>query len=210
MSKTPPLHPDWIAPRRTALVLVDFQVEFGAPEGAAARGGADIGPAQAALARAQTLTDAARETGVPVVFVRLVIRPQDESRVIREGRQRYGGHPPPCREGTHSTDFIGPQPRGDELVVTKTRFSGFGGTQLDRLLHERGIDTLVLAGLTTECCVQATAWDAFQRDFHVFIAADACAAYEEDLHRGALKALEMSGAMVAETTEFVALWQKTV
>ena len=56
-------------------------------------------------------------------------------------------------------------------------------------LHAQGVDTLVLAGLTTECCIQSSAWDAFERDFHVFIAADACAAYDEALHRHALKAL---------------------
>lgn len=204
------LQPDWVAPGRTALLLVDFQVDFGAPEGAAARQGADIAPAQAALARARVLTDAARDAGVAVVFVRLVIRPQEESRVTREGRQRHGDRPPPCREGTPGADFIGPQPRADELVVTKSRFSGFGGTGLAALLRERGIDTLVLAGLTTECCIQATAWDAFQRDFHVFIAADACAAYRDDLHRSALEALEMSGAILAAAADFAGAWKKSI
>jgi nicotinamidase-related amidase len=74
-------------------------------------------------------------------------------------------------------------------------------------LHAQGIDTLVLAGLTTECCVASSAWDAFEQDFHVFIAADACAAYEPDLHRHALKALAASGAVVANTSEFAQLWK---
>ena len=58
-------------------------------------------------------------------------------------------------------------------------------------------DTLVIAGLTTECCVDSTARDAFERDYHVFIASDAVAAYEADLHDGALKALELNCAMLA-------------
>jgi nicotinamidase-related amidase len=74
-------------------------------------------------------------------------------------------------------------------------------------LHAQAIDTLVLAGLTTECCVASTAWDGFEQDFHVFIAADACAAYEPDLHRHALKALEASGAVVADTSEFGRKWK---
>jgi len=76
-------------------------------------------------------------------------------------------------------------------------------------LHAQGIDTLVLAGLTTECCVASTAWDAVERDFHVFIAADACAAYEDDLHQGALKALALSAATVADSAEFAAAWKSS-
>ena len=101
-----------------------------------------------------------------------------------------------CVEGTHGADFIGPQPRAGEAVFSKTRFSAFAGTGLADQLHAQGVDTLVLAGLTTECCIQSSAWDAFERDFHVFIAEDACAAYDEALHRHALKALALSGAMV--------------
>jgi len=67
----------------------------------------------------------------------------------------------------------------------------------------------VLAGLTTECCVASSAWDGFELDFHVFIAADACAAYEKDLHDQALKALALSGATVVPTAEFTAFWKKS-
>jgi nicotinamidase-related amidase len=72
-----------------------------------------------------------------------------------------------------------------------------------------GLDTLVLAGLTTECCVASSAWDGFELDFHIFIAADACAAYENALHDHALKALALSGATVAPTAQFAAFWKKS-
>ena len=65
---------------------------------------------------------------------------------------------------------------------------------------------LVLAGLTTECCVASSAWQAFERDFHVFIATDACAAYDGDLHGQTLKALQASGAILAETHDFARAW----
>ena len=57
-------------------------------------------------------------------------------------------------------------------------------------------------------CVASSAWDGFEQDFHIFIAADACAAYEEELHRGALKALEMSGATLARSADLAAAWNK--
>ena len=208
MADDPVLQPQWVAPARTALLLIDCQVDFGAPEGAMARRGADIGPAQAALSRIVPLADAARAGGVPVVFARLVNRPGAETAVTREAKARHGDDEPPvCLEGTHGAAFVGVRPLAGERVVTKTLYSAFYKTDLDKALHAAGIDTLVIAGLTTECCVASSAWDAFERDFHVFIAPDACAAYEDDLHRGALKALRLSGAILAPAAAFAAAWK---
>jgi len=202
--------PDWMSPGRTALVLIDCQVDFGSPDGEMARRGADMAAPQAAVVKAKSLTDAARGASVAVMFVRLLNHPGGENRIAREAKQRRGDNDPDlCVEGTRGADFIGPQPQAGETIISKTHFSAFARTGLAEQLHARGVDTLVLAGLTTECCIQSSAWDAFERDFHVFIAADACAAYEEALHRHALKALELSGATVAASADFAAAWKKS-
>jgi nicotinamidase-related amidase len=202
--------PDWVSPGRTALVLIDCQVDFGAPDGEMARRGADMTAPQAALAKAQALVDAARAAGVAVVFVRLLNHPGAANRIEREAKQREGDNEPDlCVEGTHGAEFIGPQPVAGEIIVSKTHFSAFGRTGLADQLHAQEVDTLVLAGLTTECCVASSAWDGFERDFHIFIAEDACAAYEDELHRHALKALAMSGAGVAAVADYAAAWKKT-
>lgn len=206
--KNPILKPEWIAPERTALLLVDYQVDFGAPDGEMARRGADIGPAQAALEKARLLLEAARAGHVRVVFVRLLNKPGAETPVTREAKARHGDDSPPvCLDGTPGADFTGVHPAPGEAVVTKTMFSAFFGTGLDRMLHAEGVDTLVLAGLTTECCMASTAWGAFERDFHLFIAADACAAYEPGLHAGTLEALKLSGAILAGAADFAASWK---
>ena len=57
-----------------------------------------------------------------------------------------------------------------ELIFSKNRYNAFVRTGLADQLHAAGIDTLVLAGLTTECCIASSAWAAFERDFHVFLA----------------------------------------
>jgi nicotinamidase-related amidase len=202
--------PDWIASKRTALLLIDMQVDFASPDGAMADRGADLDDVPAALAQAQKLADAARAAKVPVVFVRLITKPGTESQVAREASQRHGDEAPLCIEGTSGADFFGTQPRPGEAVISKSRFSAFAGTGLADQLRGQGIDTLVLAGLTTECCVAATAWSAFEQDFHVFIAADACAAYEEDLHFSTLEALQLSGALLGETAEFAQNWKKSI
>jgi len=159
--------------------------------------------------------DAARAAGVAGVFVRLLNHPGAANRIEREAKQREGDNEPDlcvpdlCVEGTHGAEFIGPQPVAGEIIVSKTHFSAFGRTGLADQLHAQEVDTLVLAGLTTECCVASSAWDGFERDFHIFIAEDACAAYEEELHGHALKALAMSGARVAAVADYAAAWKKT-
>lgn len=206
---SPHVQPDWIAAARTALILVDCQVDFGGYDGEMARRGADVQPAQAAMKQAGILAASAREAGAAIVFVRLITHPGGENRIVREDKERRGKDEADlCVEGTHGADFIGPQPQAGDAIVSKTHFSAFARTGLADQLHARGIDTLVLAGLTTECCVASSAWDAFERDFHIFIASDACAAYEAALHDGALRALEMSGATVAPAAEFAAAWNK--
>jgi ureidoacrylate peracid hydrolase len=197
---------DWIEPKRTAVLVIDCQVDFGATDGEMARQGADMTAPQAALEKARELVEAARAGGVPVVFVRLLTRPGGESRRALEARERRD-EPDFCVEGTHGAEFVGPQPLPGETIISKNRYSAFAHTGLGEQLHARAIDTLVLAGLTTECCVASSAWDAFEQDFHVFIAADACAAYEEELHRSALKALALSGATIESTTTFADLWK---
>ena len=199
----------WIAPARTALVLIDMQVDFASPDGALGRQGFDMTAPQAAVAQAEKLASAARAAQVACVFVRLITRPEDDSTFARDYRARRGDDTPPlCREGTRGAEFVGPKPQGGDYVVSKSRYSGFTGTRLEESLRVMGRDTLVLAGLTTECCIDATARDAFERDFHVFIAADAVAAYTPELHQNALKALELNCALVISTDPAVDSWNK--
>lgn len=175
----------------TALLLIDFQRDFGATDGAMAKQGHDVTAAQAALAPAMALADAARAARVPVIFVRL------------EGSSGHGL----CVPGTPGAEFIGPQPAPGERVIGKTLFSAFHNTGLAGVLRDAGVDALVLAGLTTECCVASSAWAAFEHGFAVTIATDACAAYEPGLHEGALEALKHSGAILAAAANLAAAWK---
>ena len=93
-----------------------------------------------------------------------------------------------------------------DVVIAKTRYSAFHGTSLDGLLKAKDVDTLVVCGLTTECCVDCTVRDAFHLDYQVFVAADACAAYEADLHDAALRSLELNCAILVKSDEVAAAW----
>jgi ureidoacrylate peracid hydrolase len=200
----------WIAPGRTALLIIDMQADFAAPDGALGAAGVDLGAVPAALAAAERLADAARAAGVPVVFVGLQTLPEQDSPAWAERMRRRGGDPDAesglCRVGTPGAAFVGPTPRPGEPVIGKLRYSGFFRTDLDATLQRLGVDTLVACGLTTECCVDCTVRDAFHLDYHVFIATDACAAYEPALHEETLKSLELNCAILVGADAVVAAW----
>ncbi|MDP3384230.1 MAG: cysteine hydrolase, partial [Phenylobacterium sp.] len=148
----------------------------------------------------------------PVVFVGLFTRPETDSFSWRERMRRRGGDPDSdsglCRAGEAGSDFYGPKPLPGEAVVEKARYSGFHDAPLDSVLKGLGVDTLVVAGLTTECCVDCTVRDAFHLDYHVFLASDACAAYEAEVHAASLKALELNCAILVETDQVITAWEE--
>ncbi|MDI1365543.1 MAG: cysteine hydrolase [bacterium] len=202
--------PSWIAPERTALLIVDMQVDFAAPQGVIGQMGVDLSATVPALVAAERLADAARAAGVPVIFAGLFTSPATDSPAWRERMARRGGDPDIesdlCRAGQPGSDFYGPRPLEGELVIEKTRYSAFFGADLESRLRARGVDTLVLCGLTTECCVDCTARDAFHRDFHVFVPSDACAAYDADVHEAALKVMGLNFAILTDVGAVAAAW----
>ncbi|TCS15512.1 isochorismatase family cysteine hydrolase [Caulobacter sp. BK020] len=200
----------WIAPDRTAVLVIDMQVDFASPDGALGAH-VDMSVVEPALASAEKLVADARAAGAPVVFVGLWTTPETDSAAWNERLRRRGGNPKIdaalCRAGENGSAFYGPQPAPGELVVRKTRYSAFVGTDLDQRLRDMGVDTLVVAGLTTECCVDSTVRDAFDLDYHVFVAADACAAYEADLHEASLKVMELNSAILTDTAAIAQAWK---
>jgi ureidoacrylate peracid hydrolase len=198
----------WLAPERTALLLIDMQVDFADPDGAMGKDGTDMSAPQAAVRQAERLADAAREAGVRCVFVRLVTRQDDASSFITEWKRRRRDEDAPlCQEGSEGAEFTGPGPRGGELVFSKRRYNAFHGTGMDAALRGEGIDTLVVAGLTTECCIESSVRAAFERDYHVFVVGDATACYRPALHQAALGALALNCATILPADDILSAWK---
>ena len=187
-----------------------MQADFASPDGAAGRAGANLADVPAALAAARRLADAARSAAAPVVFVGLMTSPEDDSAAWAERLRRQGADPAEglalCRAGTPGAAFVGPAPLDGEPVVPKLRYSGFFRTDLDAQLQRLGVDTLVIAGLTTDCCVDCTVRDAVHLDYQVFVVSDACAAYDPALHDAVLQALGTNFAIVVGSDEVAAAW----
>ena len=197
-----------ILPGTTALVLVDIQEDFVSPDGAAARWG-DVTAFEPALKRIEALITAAGARGVARVYLRVVTRPQTDSAALKTLHERKGRPPESvalCRAGTSGADYYRVLPQPGDIEIEKALYSGFAGTDLEARLRARGIDTLVLVGFTTDCCVDCTARDAFHRDFNVFVVTDACGAYEPALHEGSLNGLAKNCALLTDSAAVLAAW----
>ena len=100
-------------------------------------------------------------------------------------------------------DEVAPQ-EGD-IVLNKTGSSVFNSTNVEHLLHNMGITTLVVSGIFTNSCVEGTTRDAGDRDFRVLLAEDGCAAMSAVGHRNALDYLDANFCHVKSTEEILAL-----
>jgi len=200
-----------IVPERTALIVVDVQVDFVSPQGALAAAGIDMAPLEAPLQRVEALLAQARTADVTPVLLRLVTRPESDSRVLRLLNERKSEAPEAlaiCRADTPGADYYRVRPQAGDIEIQKTLYSGFFGTALDAQLRRSGIDTLVFCGFTTECCVDCTVRDAFHRGYHCFVVADACAAYAPHLHDNTLESLALNCALVVDTAAVLSAWHQ--
>jgi nicotinamidase-related amidase len=199
---------------RPALIVVDVQRSFAEPSLIA-----DYGPSPSSLASVASavtatadLVAAARDLGVPVVWVELgtdPARPWHASQWLRAGDPfaEYGPQEP-CVLGTPGAGWYGMTPAEGEIRVVKRGYSGFLGTGLEGELRAAGIDWLAVCGLTTECCVAATATDAAQLDWPILIPRDAVAAYDPGVHEAALAQLAMNVAVLSDGAELTKLFSE--
>jgi nicotinamidase-related amidase len=202
---------EMIDPARSALVVIDVQRDFASADGAMARIGADLSGVEAALDNVETLIAAARRAKVCVAFARVITSPRTDSTALKNFNARKGLAPSAldiCREGGRGSDYYRVCPLPGEIEVSKLLFSAFRGADLDQRLREREVDTLILVGLTTNCCVDATARDAFHLDYNVFVVSDATAAYGEAAQRQALDALAQNCGLIVETADVLSSWSR--
>lgn len=197
-----------IDPVRTALIVIDIQVDFAAPHGLLGRAGVDLAPAEAAIDRIEGLIAAARKAGAAVGFMRVVTSPETDSTALKTYMERKGqpGGGAICRTDDGGADYYRVTPEPGDIEIEKLLFDSFHGTDLEGQLRARGVDTLVVTGVSTDCCVDQTVRAAFHRDFHVFVVSDACAAYEPDMHTGTLNVLDKNCALLTTSDAVAAAW----
>jgi len=153
---------------------------------------------RAAIPRMQRLLAAAREKGIEVVHVRVAEATSDSRDAGWKQLARGLAVPKDSREAELLEEVA---PEGDEIVVSKSSSGVFGTTNLDRLLRNLGVDTLVLVGTSTSGCVESAACDATDLGYTVVVPGDACACATRASHDLALARMAGGSAIVTATAE---------
>lgn len=170
-----------IEPARTAVIVVDMQNDFGAKGGMFERAGIDISMIQRAVAPTARALASARAAGIRVIYLKMGYRPDlsdlgapESVNRVRHLRMNVGQAitAPDGRQSrilvrdTWNTDIL-PEltPQAADVVLYKTRFSGFYETDLHATLRRFGTRHLIVTGCTTSICVESTVRDAMFRDY---------------------------------------------
>jgi ureidoacrylate peracid hydrolase len=197
-------------PARCLLAVVDFQNDFCHEDGAIARLGQDVSGARALLPNIEALLGAAREAGVPRVYVR-VAHSEWTDAPVWHARGSMGAildvaRVPVAREGTWGAALYALEAEPDELVLTKHRYSAFAHTPLRLVMQARGATHIVLAGVQTNVCIHGTARDAVQDGFVPVVVEDCVAAGTDLEHDTALADIRQRMGTVTTLDELRAGW----
>jgi nicotinamidase-related amidase len=201
MSDTSNANPDDTAkldPARTALLVMDYQ------PGILDR----VDDPDALAARARQAIATLRAAGATIGYVRVAFTDEDleaipagapMGRVRQMPREFIHADDP----GTEVDARVAPEPQ--DIVVRKVRVGAFSTTDLDAQLRERGVDTLVLAGISTSGVLLSTVRDAHDRDYRLFVLADASADPAPGVHEFLLENVLSRQAEVIEVAALAGL-----
>ena len=163
-----------LEPSKTALVVIDLQRGIVA-QPAGPNSGVEV------VGRAVQLVKAMRAKGGTVVLVHVTPSPDGKDRLnpITDAPVMAPGPTLP----PDWADFVPElKPEATDIVITKRQWGAFYGTELDLQLRRRGVDTIVLCGISTRVGVESTARDAFERGYQQVFVEDAMAAREATEH----------------------------
>ncbi|MGA8615735.1 MAG: isochorismatase family cysteine hydrolase [Xanthobacteraceae bacterium] len=189
---------------KAALVIIDMQRDFLEAGGFGEALGNDVSRLQAAVAPCQATLAAARGLGMLIIHTREGHRPDlsdaPPHKVERgDPKNRIGARGPMGRilvRGEPGHDII-PElyPLPGEPVIDKPGKGAFYQTDIELMLRNRGIDTLLVCGVTTEVCVNTTVREANDRGFRCVVLSDCCGSYFPEFHEAGLAMIKAQGGI---------------
>ena len=191
-------------PATTALVIIDMQRDFVMPGGFGEALGNDVKQLQVTIAPTKAILEGARKAGILVVHTREGHRPDlsdcPPSKLVRgKGKVRIGDPGPMGRilvRGEVGHDIV-PElyPIAGEVVIDKPGKGAFFATDLELILRDRGIKTLMVCGVTTEVCVNTTVREANDRGYECVVLSDCVGSYFPEFQKAALAMIKAQGGI---------------
>jgi ureidoacrylate peracid hydrolase len=204
-------------PARTAVLVVDMQNAFASRGGYLDLFGVDVSGAPAVIARTRQVLTASRQAGMTVVFLQMGWAPDlrdaggatspnwHKANALRLMRGRPELQGKLMVQGTWDYALVDElKPESEDLVIAKPRYSGFYSTNLDALLRERDVRTLVFTGVASNVCVESTLRDAFFLEYFALWVADCSLASGPSwLHDATVENVQRFFGWVTTTEEYI-------
>ena len=191
-------------PETTALIVIDMQRDFMEPGGFGELLGNDVSMLTPTIEPLRRVLAAARELGLPIIHTREGHRPDlldcpPSKRARGGGETTIGDLGPNGRilvrgeRGHDIIDDLAPLP--GEVVLDKPGKGSFYATDLELMLRNGGITSLIVTGVTTEVCVHTTVREANDRGFECLVLSDCCGSYFPEFHEVALRMIAAQGGI---------------
>jgi len=188
-------------PERTALVIIDMQRDFLEPGGFGSALGNDVSLLASAVEPIQRVLATAREIGMPIIHTREGHRPDmTDCPPAKFARGEFIGTDSPkgriLIRGEYGHDIVDElAPAPGEVVLDKPGKGSFFATDLDLILRNLQITSLIVTGVTTEVCVHTTVREANDRGYECLVLEDCCASYFPQFHETGLAMIKAQGAI---------------
>ncbi len=175
---------------RYAVIVIDMLNDF-------VRGKLKCERAERIIPNIKRLIDEARRRNLPIIYTK-----DSHIKNVDKELELWGEH---ALKGTNGSEIIDElKPTDKDYVIEKRRYSAFFQTDLDLLLRELNVDTLILTGISTDVCVKHTAADAFFRGYKIVVVEDCVEAFTEEGHKSALEYMKrIYGAKIVKLSELL-------
>jgi ureidoacrylate peracid hydrolase len=195
-----------LKPAHSAVLVIDMQNDFCAEAGYVEKVvGKDVSACRAVVPEVMALVEAARGQGVPVYWIKANYDPDRLPEGMRV-KQQEKSSVVCCGTGSWGGELYGVSAARGEAVIEKSSYSAFAGTEVERQLRERGIRTVVFAGVQTNVCVESSLRDAVCRGFYAVLASDCVASHTQPLHEATLKNVQFLFGDVMDRKAIAAIW----